>query len=76
MNKKETRNKKTKNDKSKSIDLSNSVDTLTKNKKLNITNELILKDYNIIEEDIEDEIKELEIDEENILKLIEDIQNF
>ena len=76
LNKKETRNKKTKNDKSKSIDLSNSVDTLTKNKKLNITNELILKDYNIIEEDIEDEIKELEIDEENILKLIEDIQNF
>ena len=76
LNKKETRNKKTKNDKSKSIDLSNSVDTLTKNKKLNITNDLMLKDYNIIEEDIEDEIKELEIDEENILKLIEDIQNF
>ena len=75
-NKKETRNKKTKNDKSKSIDLSNSVDTLTKNKNLNITNDLMLKDYNIIEEDIEDEIKELEIDEENILKLIEDIQNF
>ena len=76
LNKKETRNKKTKNDKSKSIDLSNSMDTISKNKKLNNANELILKDYNIIEEDIEDEIKELEIDEENILKLIEDIQNF
>lgn len=76
LNKNETRNKKTKNNKSKSIDLSNSVDTVTKNNKLNITNELILKDYNIIEEDIEDEIKELEIDEENLLKLIEDIRNF
>ena len=77
INKKETRNKIGKNDKkSKSIDLSNSIDTITKNKKLNNTNELILKDYNIYEEDIEDEINELEIDEESILKLIEDIQNF
>ena len=76
LNKNETRNKKSKKDKSKSIDLSNSVETITKNRKYNISNELLLKDYNIIEEDIEDEIKDLEIDEENILKLIEDIQNF
>jgi hypothetical protein len=76
LNKNETRNKKSKKDKSKSIDLSNSVETITKNRKYNINNELLLKDYNIIEEDIEDEIKDLEIDEENILKLIEDIQNF
>ena len=76
LNKNETGNKKSKKDKSKSIDLSNSVETITKNRKYNINNELLLKDYNIIEEDIEDEIKDLEIDEENILKLIEDIQNF
>ena len=76
LNKNETRNKKSKNDKSKSIDLSNSIETISKNSKYNINNELLLKDYNIIEEDIEEEIKDLDIDEENILKLIEDIQNF
>ena len=76
LNKNETRNKKSKNDKSKSIDLSNSIETISKNRKYNINNELLLKDYNIIVEDIEEEIKDLDIDEENILKLIEDIQNF
>ena len=39
-------------------------------------NKELEKEYSLIDEKLEEEIKELEIDEENILQLIEDIKNF
>ena len=119
--KKDLQPKKTKKHKSKSIDLSNAVDTATKNEIVqkkdviidkeknnnekdnnnninnnNINNEQNKKNKNIdntkdnyekyykenesnleiIDEEFDEEIKELEIDEERILKLIEQIKNF
>ena len=101
--KKDIKNKKikSKKEKGRSIDLSYSVDTDTKNKKIeinntinnyynnNINNNNANNNYNnnnvnkveensleIIEEEYDEEIRELEIDEENILKLIEDIKKF
>ena len=39
-------------------------------------NKELEKEYFLIDEKLEEEIKELEIDEENILKIIEDIKIF
>ena len=116
---KEIKNKKKRIDKSKSIDLSNAMDTESNNQKMeinNIANKInkennskqnkanndnntnnsnntnntnntnndnndklnkeLEKEYFLIDEKLEEEIKELEIDEENILKIIEDIKIF
>ena len=85
--KSDAKSSKPKKDKSKSMDISSKVDTGKKNQKMREVsseknfykkNNKEEEKNNIIieEEDIEEEIKELEIDEENILQLIEDIQNF
>ena len=90
VNKREINSKKANSNKSKSIDLSSSsnVSNTDRKKRINTEQDNINKNKlncntkekngNVIEEeeDIEEEIRELEIDEENILKLIEDIQNF
>ena len=87
---KDLKNKKVKTKKTKSMDLSLTVDSITKNRKMEINNINEAKnnylanknknydydyDGDIIEEDIDDEIKELEIDEQCILKLIDNIKN-
>jgi len=88
-NKKDLKNKEAKREKNKSMELSLTFDSITKNRKMKINNDINedknnyldnknkYNDYDndIIDEEIEDEIKELEIDEQNILKLIEDIKN-
>ena len=88
-NKKDLKNKEAKREKNKSMELSLTFDSITKNRKMKINNDINgdknnyldnknkNNDYDndIIDEEIEDEIKELEIDEQNILKLIEDIKN-
>ena len=77
-NKKDLTNKKIKN---KSMESSLTADSITKkNNDINIDKKNYLDinnyDYDIIEDkNIEEEIKELEIDEQSILKLIEDIKN-
>ena len=88
--KKDLTSRKTKKEKNKSMESSLTADSITKNYKdkknnnINKDKKYYLdnknydydNDYDIIEEqNIEEEIKELEIDEQSILKLIEDIKN-